>query len=155
MNQLIDLIFYTPKPHTMTLAVIIALITFLFVIYLLKGKQTTKTLANEPNSLLYWHLLSDLDHQNTIAPWEDILSSKLADTKETAQYVQGETYINQGEYDQLSDSYILKQYPINNLLFVYWRSPQKSWDHLAGREGYVVISKSEMKQIDFITTTLS
>ena len=130
-------------------------LSVLLILYLIISKPVKDSLVNEPSSSLYWHLPCDLDHKNTFVPWEDILDSKLVEPKALTRYLQSETYTTQVEYDQSLDSYIRKVYPIIDLVFVHWRSPQESWDHLAGREGYVVISKTEKKQVDFIITVLS
>ncbi|KQN34420.1 hypothetical protein ASE92_12540 [Pedobacter sp. Leaf41] len=121
---------------------------------MIKSKSIKTPLQNETYCPLYWHLLQDL-RGDQYAPWNDLLSSELVDPKDIAQFIRHGTYTTQDDYDSSSDSYIRKEYPIGDLLFVYWQSPQKSWDHLAGRAGYVVISKSEKKQIDFIMTVIS
>ncbi|WP_316797117.1 hypothetical protein [Pedobacter agri] len=124
-------------------------------IYLRKGKPTKVSLKGNLKKPLYWYLLTDLDQQNTCAPWEDILSLKLADPNDIAPYLHNDIYVIQGGFDTSSESRSTEEYKVEDLLFVHWRSPQKSWDHLAGREGYVVISKSEKRQIDFIMTRVS
>ena len=138
------------------LGIIIAVLTSIDI-YLITRTPTQENtlLRGQQNPTLHWQSLQDLDNENIFAPWEDILDSKLVEPKELTRYLQSETYTTQGEYDQSLDSYVRKEYPIIDLVFIHWRSPQESWDHLAGREGYVVISKTEKKQVDFIITVLS
>ncbi|RZK39890.1 MAG: hypothetical protein EOO90_17090 [Pedobacter sp.] len=133
---------------------IIASVIMLLVL-LIKNKQLKKSSTTKAHVPLYWHLLNDLYQQNTFAPWEELLVSKLADPNDIAPYLSNDTYVNYGEFDRLSGSRIPKEYKVDDLLFVHWRSSQQSWDHLAGREGYVVISKSKKRQIDFIMTIVS
>ena len=134
-------------------AIILSILALLWI-YLAKSKPPEQSVLIETNQKLYWHLIDDLDHENTYAPWEDILSSKLVDPKDIASYLHGELYFSQGEFDS-SGLATWIEHKVEDLVFVFWRSPKESWDHLAGREGYVVISKSEKKQVDFITTVLS
>lgn len=138
------------------LGIIIAVLTTIDIYLITRTPtQDNTSLRVQQNPTLHWQSLQDLDKENTFAPWEDIFDSKFVEPKELTRYLQSETYTTQGEYDQSLDSYIRKEYPITDLVFVHWRSPRESWDHLAGREGYVVISKTEKKQVGFIITVLS
>lgn len=80
-----------------------------------------------------WNI-EELNNESILVPWNEIFKSRLATMKE------------------------LKSIGLHNnedFTVVYYRSPQHYWDNLAGTEGYVLISKKEKKQIDFITTIVS
>lgn len=117
--------------------IIISLIIIVSFYFVKSKKSKPKALrANSPLSPLHgWNVAEDLKEPE-YAPWNELLRSKLVDPKD----------IGIANLDDIN---------IDDLVFIKWRSPQESWDHLAGAEGYVVISISEKKQIDFIITSMS
>lgn len=103
-----------------------------------------------------WDLRNDLDTKNTYAPWVDVLKSTLVDPNEINLHLDAENNYQVWNYDYESRSPPeVKRYNLDDLVFVNWRSSPESWKHLAGRAGYIVVSKSEKKQIDFIITIMS
>ncbi|KQS41753.1 hypothetical protein ASG14_04700 [Pedobacter sp. Leaf194] len=121
----------------------------------LQKKQSVK--ANAPLSPLNnWGLRDDLDQTNTIAPWDAVLKATLADPSEINLPLDAYNHYQVWNYDYETKSPPeVKRYNLDDLVFVDWRSSAESWNHLAGRQGYIVISKSEKKQIDFIVTIMS
>ena len=131
--------------------------------------------ANHTLSPLHgWSKAEDLQKPK-YAPWNELLWSKLIDAKEIPRLSLDEdnNYVT-AEYDEswLIDKSIsfeasekafkqsrrnpkINRYALEDLVFIKWRSSQESWSHLAGRMGYVVISISEKKQIDFIITVMN
>jgi len=112
--------------------------------------------ANNPLSPLHgWHL-NELDKTNLLAPWNEVLKSPLVDSSVINLPLDADNHYLVSNYDYESESIPqVKRYNLDDLVFVNWRSPAESWKHLAGRKGFVVVSISEKKQIDFITTAMS
>ena len=81
--------------------------------------------------------------------------SKLVDSEDFKPYLYDDKYVARRDYSKKSGIITKTIYHISDLLFVHWSSSQESWNHLAGREGYIVISISEKRQVDFIITILS
>lgn len=133
------------------IAVLVAIIIYLITQNSTKIELPTVTY----DSTLYWQLLYDLDKKNAFAPWEELLMSKLVDPEDFKPYLYDDKYVARRDYSKKSGIITKTIYNISDLLFVHWSSSQESWDHLAGRKGYVVISKSEKRQIDFIMTRVS
>jgi hypothetical protein len=81
-----------------------------------------------------WNI-DEMNKEKVLVPWNEVFKSRLATVEE------------------------LKSIGLNNsnenMLIVYYRSPQDSWDNLAGQAGYLFINKADKKQVDFITTTIS
>lgn len=131
--------------------------------------------ANSPLSPLHgWEFAEDL-REPKYAPWNELLRSKLVNYKDIGivNLDKDNNYLTEdNDFDSSLnsetdinnfDDYLIKfkannklvRYNLDELIFIKWRSPQHSWDHLAGIEGYVVISVKEKRQVDFITTIMN
>jgi|GEM_PF-2963616 len=141
----------------MYLTIIIGLILISLYIIKREPKKDKAMKANAPLSPMHnWDLRDDLYTTNTYAPWHDVLKSTLVDPNEINLHLDTDNNYQVWNYDYESKSPPeVKLYKIDDLVFVDWRSSPDSWKHLAGRQGYIVISKSEKKQIDFIVTIMS
>ncbi|MFC4143394.1 hypothetical protein ACFSNA_19690 [Pedobacter mendelii] len=142
----------------MLITAIIISIIIVLGFYSIKSKSSKPKalIANSPLSPMHgWDFTEDLKEPK-YASWDDLLSSKLVDPKAIHLQLDADNNFHVGNYDYESKSPPqVKRYNLDDLVFVDYRSSADSWRHLAGRQGYVVISKSEKKQIDFIVTVMS
>lgn len=158
------------------LEIIVILIGIAGLYFVIKKSTKSNALkANSPLSPMHgWEFAEDLKEPK-YAPWDELLRSKLVNPKdigivtldEDNNYLTEENNFDSSLNSETDinnfDDYLIKfkantkivRYNLDDLVFIKWRSPQHSWDHLAGSEGYVVISIKEKRQVDFITTIQS
>jgi hypothetical protein len=129
--------------------VVISLVIYKFI------KSNYKSANHHRYPLLDWNI-DDLGGEHVFAPWSEVMSSTIVtpDKIKLKLDENNNVTIFARAYTPQAISTV-KQYHIDDIIIVYWRSSPESWRRLAGSAGYVLISKSERKQVDFISTVMS